>query len=302
MKGFLHHDCASLGALFGLCVYAISVPTLVRAQQTVYQVIASKPELSLFANAIALASLDQDSILTDSTKVLTVFVPNNDAVLKDPIFSNYTAQPGWDVHLKELVGLHVVEGSALTRPAIFAFEGESTELNSTSGTPLPLSKDNFTVSGQTVLDEGTSASNGVVLTVDGVFQNHWRNSTLASLTETFAPLLSEIVTVTGFDAELESLTPFGTTFVAALDGFFQGSSGASALLDLQDASKMVETYGTLLYNVIDENLYEEEMLPGMQYLVTPRSAKAQMWVTMDEDGKLRFNDAVVKVSELAENG
>ena len=68
-------------------------------RRTVFEVIANNSEFSLFAKTLSAASLDEDSILTDFSQILTVFVPNDSAVLADPTLGNYTENPGWAIHL-----------------------------------------------------------------------------------------------------------------------------------------------------------------------------------------------------------
>lgn len=271
-----------------LLALAFFVKGITSQGQFVLDVIGNNPDFSLFADLVATAlESDEDSSLTDSSQILTVFVPNNTAVLDDPTLSNYSDTLGWNVHLQEIINLHVVVGSALPRPAIFNFDGAANALETTSG-PIEVSKEAETVAGQIVLEGGTSARNGIVHEVGGVFLNPWRGISLLERISFATPRMEQAVISAGLEDELNSLvSQFGTTF---------------ASVALEDDSAQEAARNTLLYSVIDENLYSGDFSPGVRYLATPRSEEAHLWVTMDADGALRFNDAVATGFEMAENG
>jgi len=301
MKGFV-----TTSASFWLCALSVSSSTGTAAQ-SVYEAIALNPELSLFANALAAASYDdpESSILMNETQNLTVFVPSNAAVENYAILKNYSDHPGWDIHLKELIDLHIVAGSALPLSSIFNFNNGETSTLDTLGGPVEVSirDSNYTVAGQNLFEGAIVATNGIVHVVSGVFPTVWRGASLNDKAAFSAPVWGMVAASGGFGInELETLTPFGTTLLAASDDVFKKKQGGDLLQALLNASATDETYDILLYNVIDENLYSQEIFDGIQYLVTPRSEKAQMWVTMDETNKLRFNDAVVEETDIAENG
>ena len=60
---------------------------------------------------------------------------------------------------------------------------------------------------------------------------------------------------------------------------------------------------TMTYNLLDFNIYEEDIERGYQVMVLPRGGLAHMWITKDmEKGLLRFNDAVLDRQAFADNG
>lgn len=279
---------------------AISTINQAAGQETVYEKLVEDPNFSLFRDVLRFAGFNAGSVLADISQSLTLFVPTNDAILQDPAVAVYLDQPGWGVHLKELCELHLVMSETLSISDIF--EGESSFLNTSLGF-LELSTENQTIGGVPIVQGASiTAANGVIHVIDGIFRNEWRGVSLSDKTPALVSSnLNDVIVGTGFGKELDGFMPYGTTFIATSNGFFE-EGNAAVLKTLMNESSAEKTFTNLLYNTINVNLYSQLLKSGVNYLANPRGGKAQMWVTKDVEGTVRFNDAVATEFEMAENG
>lgn len=118
-----------------------------------------------------------------------------------------------------------------------------------------------------------------------------------------APILPRIE----FDDPLNLFVPTGTSFVAARNRGYGNDSIALGFFpivqELKNESNADFQTLTSMYNLIDFNIYEQDIERGFQLMVMPRAGVAHMWITKDmEKGLLRFNDGVMVRQALADNG
>ncbi|CAB9502786.1 domain protein [Seminavis robusta] len=271
---------------------------------TVLQQIQSNPELSGFAVALELSGLD--SLLNENDKEFTVFAPSNQAIANDPVFSTYATMDGWIHHLRTNVQLMIVQNQVLTDADIF--DAATTELVSLNGT-LQISQPFAQVNLVSMERPNQAGSNGVVHTMDGVIKNYWREYTLRDvnqhdeLVDGLSPILDRIQ----FDEPLMEFEPSGTSWIAARNRGYGNDSIALGFYpivqELKDPNNAEFQNLTYMYNLIDFNLYEQDIERGFQLLVMPRAGVAHMWITKDmTKGLLRFNDAVLDRQAFASNG
>jgi Fasciclin domain len=271
---------------------------------TVLAVIKKNPAMSNFSIAVELCGLD--SVLNDNTKQYTVFAPSNAAIAKDPVFSTYMTQDGWLHHLRANIQLMIVPNEALLDAQVF--DKVTTELVSLNGT-LAVSQPFAQVNLVSVQTPNLQGSNGVVHVMNGVIKNYWREYTLRDvdehdeLVEGLSPLLTRI----GFDDPLTAFVPKGTSWVASRNRGYGNDSIALGFYpivqDLKNESMVEFQNLTMTYNLLDFNLYEEDIERGYQIMVLPRGGLAHMWITKDmEKGLLRFNDAILDRQAFADNG
>jgi uncharacterized surface protein with fasciclin (FAS1) repeats len=271
---------------------------------TVLDVIKNTPDLSNFSIAVGLCGLDK--ILNDNTKQYTVFAPSNTAIVNDPAFTTYMTEKGWIRHLTSNIQLMIVPNEALLDAQVF--DKVTTELVSLNGT-LAVSQPFAKVNLVAVQTPNLQGSNGVVHVTNGVIKPYWRQYTLRDvdqhdeLVEGLSPLLTRI----GFDEPLDAYIPTGTSFVASRNRGFGNDSIANGFYpivqDLKNETMVDFQNLTMTYNLIDFNLYEEDIPEGYQVMVLPRGDVAHMWITKDnEKGLLRFNDAILDRQTFADNG
>jgi hypothetical protein len=261
------------GWLFWLVVALLIRRTT--SQETVYEKLVGNPNFSLFRDVLRFSGLNVRSILADTSQAVTLFVPPNKVLSKDDAVLAYLEEPGWGMHLREMSDLHVFVGESLV---------------------------NQTLGGVSVL-QSIVATNGVIHVIDGVLQNEWKGVRLRQMVTSRAfSNMSSVVVEADFGKELDGFMPSGTTFVAASDQFFEKPENSIVLKNLLNQTSNGKTYTKLLYNTIDVNLYSQNLKPGINYLATPRGGMAQMWVTKDSRGTVRFNDAIATGFEMAENG
>jgi uncharacterized surface protein with fasciclin (FAS1) repeats len=289
-----------------LKILLISLVSLATGQNagTVLDVIKKNPEMSNFSIAVELCGLD--SVLNDNTKQYTVFAPSNTAIANDPVFTTYMTKDGWLHHLKANIQLMIVPNEALLDAQVF--DKVTTELVSLNGT-LAVSQPFAQVNLESVLTPNLQGSNGVVHVMNGVIKNYWREYTLRDvdqhdeLVEGLSPLLTRI----GFDEPLNAFVPTGISWVASRNRGFGNDSIALGFYpivqDLKNESMVDFQNLTMTYNILDFNLYEEDIERGYQIMVLPRGGLAHMWITKDmEKGLLRFNDAILDRQAFADNG
>lgn len=272
--------------------------------QTVLEVINSIPEISEFARALTVTGLDQ--VLSQQSRDFTIFAPSNDAINTDRVFKTYLNNQGWIKHLKWNLELMVAPGVRLTDGEVF--DGVMTQLRSLNGT-LAISQAFAQVNLVPVQTPNNIASHGVIHVMSGVVKNDWREYTLRNvdvhpeLQIGLSPILSRI----GFDESLDKFVESGTSFIAGRNRAFGDDAIALGFNDtvkeLRDPNNADFQTDAFLYNLIDENFYEEDIVRGYQRLLFPRNDVAHMWVTKDiERGTLRFNDAELDKQAFANNG
>ncbi|CAB9517689.1 unknown protein (Partial), partial [Seminavis robusta] len=239
-------------------------------------------------------------------KQYTVFAPSNEAIAKDEVFTTYMSRDGWVHHLKTNIQLMIVPSQALSDQMIF--DKFTTELVTLNGT-LQISQPYALVNLVEVTNPNQAGSNGVVHTMNGVVKPYWRGYTLREvekhdeLVEGLSPQLKRIK----FDKPLEEFVPSGVSWVASRNRGYGNDSIAQGFFpivqELKDPNNTEFQNLTYMYNLIDFNLYEQDIERGFQLMVMPRGDIAHMWITKDQrKGLLRFNDAILDRQAFANNG
>jgi len=271
---------------------------------TVLDVIRGNPDLSMFATALTLSGLD--SALGDGSRQFTVLAPSNSAIENDPLFTTYVTVDGWLHHLRTNIQLMIVPDQGLLDSEVF--DGFTTELESLNGT-LAISQPFAQVNLVSPEGKGKEGSNGYVHIMEGVIKNYWREYTLREvdqhpeLQEGLSPILKRI----GFDDPLNEFVPTGTSWIACRNRGYGNDSIALGFYPIVQELTNVsntdfQTYA-YMYNLIDVNVYEQDIPRGYQSMVLPRNEDAHLWITKDmEKGILRFNDVELDRQALADNG
>lgn len=276
------------------------------AGETLLQVIRNEPRLSSFSEALTLAGLD--GLLADNGKEYTVFAPSNDAIANDDVFATYMTKDGWANHLRSNIQLMIVPNQVLSDDQVF--DGATTELVSLNGTlavSQPFAKVNLVAVTNTAANPIPPASNGIVHLMDGVMKPYWREYSLWNMEEhDELEALSKITTRIAFDDPLLDFAETGTSWVASRNRGYGNDSIALGFYpivqELTDPDNVEFQNQTYMYNLINFNVYEEDIPNGFQVLVESRGGDAHMWVTKDQKGVLRFNDAELDRQALADNG
>ena len=273
--------------------------------QSLLELIKAEPKLSNFSTALGLAGLD--SLLGNSgNKQYTVFAPSNEAIANDPVFGTYMTVDGWVNHLRANIQLMIVPNQALSDAEVF--DGVATQLVSLNGT-LVVSQPFAQVNLVKVAIGGSNnvATNGVLHIMEGVMKPYWREYKLWDVDEhEELEALSEIITRIDFDDPLNEFVPSGTSWIASRNRGYGNDSIALGFYpivqELTDVDNVEFQNYTYMYNLIDLNFYEQDIPNGFQYLAEPRNADAHMWITKDQKGVLRFNDAELDRQAFADNG
>ncbi|CAB9510298.1 Transforming growth factor, beta-induced, 68kDa [Seminavis robusta] len=274
--------------------------------KSVFSVIRDVTELSNFTRALQLAGMD--AVLDDEAQQFTVFAPSNDAIDRDPVFSTYMSEDGWFHHLRTNLQFMIVPNQALSDEMIFdGFTSDLVTLNGTLAISQPFATVNLV---QTQIPNLSGATNGVVHIMSGVIKNYWREYTLRDDVDQLDELedgLSPILDRLGFDDPLNEFVESGTSWIAARNRGYGDDSIALGFNDivqeLTNPNNVEFQWEAYLYNLVDFNLYEQDVQRGLQLLVMPRAGVAHMWITKDNDaGILRFNDAILDRQTLADNG
>jgi len=274
--------------------------------QTILDVIKVDPQLSKFFTAIELAGLSE--LLDNNDRKFTVFAPSNDAIDADEAFTTYMTRDGWVKHLKANCQLFIVPNQVLTDPDIF--DGVTTELvslNQTLAVSQPFASINLVKVSTSVPNPSQTASNGIVHTMEGVMKPYWREIDLWNM-EVHDELvnLQKITSRIGFDEPLLEFNPSGTSWVASRNRGYGNDSIALGfypiVLELTDPNNTEFQNLTYNYNLIDFNIYEEDIPWDSQIKVRARNGVADMWITKDAEGILRFNDAELDRQAFANNG
>ena len=274
--------------------------------ETLLQVIRNEPRLSNFSSALTLAGLD--GLLADNSKEYTVFAPSNEAIANDEIFVTYMSKDGWDKHLRSNLQLMIVPNQVLSDDQVF--DGVTTELVSLNGTlavSQPFAKVNLVAVTDTSNNPIPPATNGIVHLMDGVMKPYWREGKLWNMEEHDELVeLQKITQRINFSEPLLDFSDTGTSWVASRNRGYGNDSIALGFFpivqELKDPDNVEFQNLTYMYNLINFNVYEEDIPKGFQVLVTTRGGDAHMWVTKDQEGILRFNDAELDRQALTDNG
>jgi hypothetical protein len=277
----------------------------------------------------ALIALDMfEQVLGDESQTFTVFAPSDSAIDDSELWNLYFTgidenPPTWDRHLRAAVNNCIVKGpEGLTKNAIF--NNEITELESLQD-PLLISQFLGRVGGAPIETADIVASNGILHVMNGVLEPEFFDHSFADLERQseFGPdalnrtSLVDVVNLVGARGELGISRPQGTTMVGCrIRGFNrmglnylpQTINGSFNVKDgeLMNITRANETYNEVMYSLIPQNFYSENILPGFYDLVMPVNDCAHMWVN-EFEGVLVFNDGfTVETPEertfLASNG
>lgn len=284
---------------------AVLLLPLVSGQENLLQKIKAEPTLTEFAKALALTGLDE-LLGGVNGEVYTVFPPSNAAIAGDPNFATYMTQDGWIKHLTANIQFMIVPNEKLSDADIF--DQVTTQLQSLNGT-LTVSQPYAEVNLVRVTTPNNEGSNGVYHIMEGVVKPYWRASSLWHLSEhDELAALGDIIERIKFDQPLLDFVPTGTSWIAARNRGYGDDSIAKGYYpiveELMDNSTEGEAFQnfTYMYNLVDQNFYEENIQNVYQLRVKPRNAVADMWITKDQNGILRFNDAVLDRQALSDNG
>ena len=274
---------------------------------TVMNTLQTSPQFSQFAQALAMVGLDTE--LSDNSKRYTVFAASNTAIEQDSQFEAYTNE-GWRNHLRANLQLMIVPDQALLDIDIFdRVTAELVTLNGSLAVSQPFAKINLV--GLEV--PNLEGSNGVVHEMSAVIKTDWREYTLRDVidqeedfTAGLSPILSRIRESLNIEP-LNEFVPLGTSFMAPLDSAFEFEEAIALgywdiIEELQNEDDVEFQRQMIMYNLIDQNFYEEDIPVGFQELFLPRDGTSHMLVTKHTDGILRFNDAELDRQVFAGNG
>jgi hypothetical protein len=276
---------------------------------TLRDAIEERDDVILFQKAlIALDMFEQ--VLGDDSQTFTVFAPSDSAIDDSELWNLYFTgmdknPPTWNRHLRAAVNNCIVKGPGLTRDQVF--NNEITELESLHD-DLLISQFLGRVGGAPIETADIVASNGILHVMSGVLEPEFFDHTFADLEKQseFGPdhldrtSLVDVVNLSGTRGEFAKSREGGTTMVGCriraynrmgLDYLPQTVNGSFNVKDgeLMNATRVNETYGEVMYGLIPQNYYSEDILPGFYDLVLPVNGCAHMWVNKFE-GVLVFND------------
>jgi uncharacterized surface protein with fasciclin (FAS1) repeats len=296
------------------------------AAVTVRDAIEVRDDVTRFQQAlIALDMFEQ--VLGDESQTFTVFAPSDSAIDDSELWNLYFVgidenPPTWERHLRAAVNNCIVKGSVLRQNQIF--NDQITSLESMQDRLL-ISQFLGRVAGAPIETADILASNGILHVMSGVLEPEFFDHSFADLEEQpeFGPdvlnrtSLVDVVNLSGSRGELGVVREQGTTFVGCrIRGYVrmgqdylpQTINGAFNVRDgeLMNATRANETYAEMMYSLIPQNYYSENIKPGFYDLVLPVNDCAHMWVNYFE-GTLVFNDGLtVETPEertfLASNG
>jgi hypothetical protein len=293
---------------------------------TVRDAIEARDDVLRFQQAlIALDMFEQ--VLGDETEIFTVFAPTDSAIADSELWNLYFIgidenPPTWERHLRAAVNNCIVKGSSLKSSQIF--NDQTTELESMQDRLL-ISQFLGRVQGAPIETADIVASNGILHVMSGVLEPDFFDHSFADLEEQpeFGPdyldrvSLVDVVDVSGSRGVLGVSREQGTTFVGCRirayvrmgqDYLPQTINGAVTVRDgeLMNSTRANETHAEMMYSLIPQNYYSENILPGFYDLVLPVNDCAHMWVN-EFEGVLVFNDGLTvetpnERTYLASNG
>lgn len=267
-------------------------PTTLESRGTAFGVIAEDPSTSAFSTILSTAELR--ILLSSNTDTFTVFSPVD---MRGSRLDFYN-RDGWKVHFNVAVRHHIVEGAFFANEI---FDGIRTTITSMGGTLVVL-QPSQTISGQSIATPDVVVSNGIVHKMSGVLSTSWDSISIGDLRlETELSALRGVLESFNFIEPLNAELETGMTFLAASDPAFSDGKAMFTPNIFESDNSIVTKI--LAYNVIDKNIYQEDFRQAQQQvLVLPRNEEAHMWLTVDADSVLRFNDAKVESQILARNG
>jgi transforming growth factor-beta-induced protein len=264
------------------------------------EIVASDPDLSSFASALAAAGI-ADALNDTTSFPTTLFAPTNAAfaALQDQGYLAKLLTPPYAAHLQSLLRLHMVLGS---RPSsslsnglqVTAGNGDALIFNVANGTANTVTiespKDG---TASVLLEADIQAANGVVHKVDGVLTPSFIGLQLTDLPSTGSfGIMSELIEESGF-----------TKFIRHIDD-------ATALIPTDDAfsEEALEFYRTntaAFYRALTEHVifgvHPVENLVDNQTLTT--FAGTTVEVTKGDNGEVLFGGTLVKQADiLVQNG
>ena len=258
-----------------------------------------------------LESVNIDKLLSSNTVNYTIFAPLDDILLADEDYQFFTtnADP-WSGHLTKYLEHHIIEGHQYTTGELFGDAAAISRISLT-GDPIAINADGQSIGGHTIFASYQIASNGILHTLSGVLLDATSTMSLAELvvngindtsptierqlqTSGDFSVLTGLLTEAGLIANEGSLTQryqSGTTLVAPTDAALDGQ-----LVEGESVNDF------LLYHVLGSNIYQENLGNTSQRLLSTLHPTAQVWLTVDEEGIMRYNDVVVKNEVLGSNG
>jgi uncharacterized surface protein with fasciclin (FAS1) repeats len=268
--------------------------------------------LSLFRDALQATEMFEQ-VLGDKNRNFTVFAPTNAAINASGLFRMYLdglddKPPRWHVQLKQVVMMHIIPDKKFTVDRLF--NKKITSLD-TMLHNLTVSQWDQHVGGAAIVEGDIYALNGRLHLVDKVImadfmQNSFSNLELQS---EFGPddlnrtSLVDVIDHVEAREALNQFRPEGQTFVGCRIRAFnrmeeylpQTINNSTTVKDgeLMDPNFKNETYHNfILYNIIPQNFYMQDMRNGFLELTVPIANCGHMWVTYNND-ELCFNNGCV---------
>lgn len=286
----------------------------VSGQQTLREVLMDNINLSLFRTILSQLGILEEE-LDDPNRVLTLFVPTNQAIEENAFLSMYMTgvendPPTWHEHLEQSMRQHMVENVALTTEQLF--DGSKTSLF-TMADPVEVQKSFKTIAGAQIESGNLEASNGIIHVIDRVLEPEFYDHSFRQLElqeELGEDWLGRVSYSTIVDfvkgrSQLEKLIPSGQTFIAcrtrALNriGLFYlpktlNRSPEIKFGEFLNASYTQETTQNLIqYSLPHQNFYRRDLPRGyVEWIMSPNNC-SHMVVTVSESGTLCFNDGCV---------
>ena len=279
-------------------------------EQTIPDIISSRPELSIFLDALLESGMLEG--LGDPNAKFTVFAPSNEAIEASPDFivSAMTSDPqGWIGHLHATLNNHIVPNQGLTETLVF--DKTRTTIQSLQDL-LEVAPGNRRVGGASIVTADLVASNGYVHIVSNIIKPAFFSNSFArlELQPEYGPdwinrtSLVDIVDFVGGRDVLKGSFEAGATFAGCrqralnrlgLDYLKQTINGAKNVKygELMNETLKKETLRNFVkYQLIPTNYYLDQVPDGFTALVTPVADCGAMWITK-KNKNLCFNDACV---------
>lgn len=275
---------------------------------TVWDILVNNSDSSLFSQA--LESVNVDKLLDDYYGTFTVFAPNDNAFESEErlgIYSNNLF--AWREHLTNALLNHIVSGLALTFADLVAIVDDGADFRLTTlaneilivdeDTKITVSGGLFRFSNRTIASAEIVSSNGVVHVINDFLATTWYEQTIADILEAATILDWGLSVLYGLlsqaslleDDALTEISLNGTTLLAPSDDAYQLEADGPGADDTE-----------LLYLVVESNIHPDDLQNGTSLALSTRHPTAEIWLSVNETGALRYNGASLEEVIFANNG
>jgi hypothetical protein len=271
--------------------------------ETVQDLLDGSLNLEVFKATLSLLNFDV-LLMIPGTK-FTVFAPPDQYLQNETFLQRYNDQYwAWTGHLSALLKHHIIVNTTLSSEDIWARKAGD-YLVTLSG-EVPVDEALELVGNRSILVPDLEAQNGVVHEINGLL---YPPLMLINIVE----VLQSTTEATGLQRSLQTLDSFSELVSllelndfandAALQGFVTIGTTLIAPRNFAFQDAVVEsTVDTLLYHVLEFNNYLELREKGAQVVLPTWHPTADVLLTVDQDGIVRYNDVEVSKEMLATNG